>query len=143
MRRTFTLLAVLSAVCAAAVPAEAGSYESVMFATPSKNIVCNAYRFPGMPIGIRCDIFSGLKPMPARPPRCELDFGGTVQMRTTGPTRIGCVGDTLAGEKPSTLAYGTSFHFHGIACKSSFSGLRCVNRNSHGFFLSRSHSYLF
>jgi hypothetical protein len=143
MCRTLTLLVVLSAVCAAAVPAEAGSYESVMFATPSKNIVCNASLYPGVPVNIRCDIFSGLKPMPARPARCELDFGGTVQMRATGLSRIGCVGDTLAGEKPATLAYGTSFRFHGIACKSSFSGLRCVNHNGHGFFLSRDHSYLF
>ncbi len=114
MCRAFTQLAVPAAVCAVAVPAEARSYESVIFANSSMNIICNAYRFRDMPIGIRCDIFSGLKPQPARPPGCNLDYGGTVQMHVTGLSRIGCVGDINSSAKTSTLTYGTSFRFHGI-----------------------------
>jgi hypothetical protein len=141
--RRLAFLAVFAVMCVTAVPAEAGSYESVMFSTPSKNIICNAYRYFGDTIGIRCDISSGLKPRPARPEGCNLDYGGTVQMRVNGLSRIGCVGDTNSGSKTSTLAYGKRVRFHGITCESSFAGLRCTNASGHGFFLSRAHSYLF
>jgi hypothetical protein len=48
------------------------------FRTPSKNIYCAYFGT------LRCDIRSGLKPMPARPPGCDFDWGQTVVLGRSG-----------------------------------------------------------
>ena len=132
MRR---LLLVMLAVGAVAAPA-AGAYESATFKTPSGNIVC-AYSQWGSRESVRCDIRSGMTPKPSRPRGCNLDYGQGLSVSGTGRGRVTCAGDTILGMGGRALLYGTTFRRGRIACTSSKAGLRCTNKEGHGFFLSR------
>jgi hypothetical protein len=135
--------AALSAV-AAAVPS--GSRDEVIgFSTPSKNIGCDYAHFTTPPMSLaelRCDIRSGLRPKPARPVRCDLDWGDSYAMRKTGRPYVVCHGDTALGSK-KIIGYGRTWRHDGFTCVSRASGLRCTNLSGHGFFLSRARSYRF
>jgi hypothetical protein len=106
------------------------------FRTPSKNIACAFY--PASITGravFRCDLLSGLKPEPAR--HCDVDWTGA-SMGPRGKAGPTCAGDTVYDRSAPILAYGRTWSYGGIVCTSRSSGLTCRNRNSHGFFLSRS-----
>ena len=96
-----------------------------------------------MRASLRCDIRSGIKPKPAQPKSCELDFGDSYEIRTTGRTILVCHGDTAIDPRAKVLAYGKTWRTSPFTCASLKSGLRCKNGSGHGFFLSREHSYRF
>jgi hypothetical protein len=114
------------------------------FRTPSGNIGCvYASGQPGAGTSLRCDIRSGLKPKPARPKGCDLDYGDSYELPKTGRTIVVCHGDTAIDPHAHVLAYGKTWRYGGFTCTSKSTGLRCTNRGGHGFFMSRAHSYRF
>src|SRR5437764_12637459 len=93
------LAAAFVTVLAAAVPAAVASGTSIksdLFKTPSGNIGC-VYSPPFQNIGqaLRCDIRSGLRPRPARPKRCDLEFGDSLGMTRTSRVGFPCHGATV------------------------------------------------
>jgi hypothetical protein len=115
-----------------------------VFRMPSSNIGCVFSSDPGFggPY-LRCDILSGLKPAPARPKGCTLDWKYGYRMRPTGRARTVCAGDTAVDRRARAIPYGHRWSRGGFTCLSRRIGLRCRNRSGHGFFLSKRHSYRF
>lgn len=112
----------------------------VSFRTPSKNIYCmydSSYAY------LRCDISSGLRPLPPKPASCEFDWGGSVNMRRSGRSHVGCVSDSVHTPNARVLRYGTTWRRGGFTCTSRSTGLTCRNARGHGWFLSRQRSRLF
>ena len=132
MRRA-ALVAAL--VVAAAAPASAQA-ASAYFETPSRNIACGWYSGSGG--SLRCEIGSLLRPLPARPASCDVDWGYGISMGRTGRAQVLCAGDTIRRTgNVRILAYGSTWQRSGFRCTSSRTGLRCVNASGRGFFLSR------
>jgi hypothetical protein len=136
------LLSILIAFMLAATPARASSI-IITFRTPSGNIGCFFTSGIGPGPAIRCDIRSGLRPKPPRPRKCELDWGDSYELGATGRAGVTCHGDTAIDPRARVLRYGSTWRRGAFTCKSSVTGLRCRNRSSHGFFMSRQHSYRF
>jgi hypothetical protein len=128
------LLALLLLAAPAAASAQATtSLKVVNFRMPSKNIHCQ-YRSES-PAGLRCDIFSRLRPPPNA--RCTEGVWSAVTMTRTGKARPICISDTVYTPKSPVLAYGRTWKVGGFTCKSQRVGLTCRNLAGHGFFLSR------
>jgi hypothetical protein len=113
-----------------------------LFRTPSGNIGC-VYATQGKQSSVRCDIRSGLKPKPARPKACDLDYGDSYELANRGRTILVCHGDTALDPHAPVLGYGKTWHGVGLVCTSKTTGLRCTNTAGHGFFMSRARSYRF
>jgi hypothetical protein len=60
-------------------------------------------------------------------------------MRDTGPVTMECVdfNPRIADSVGDVAPYGVTGTFGGITCLSQESGLRCINRDGHGFQLAR------
>ena len=116
---------------------------AIPFRTPSGNIGCYYTSNRTLQATLRCDIRSGLKPAPAKPKNCTLDWGDSYELAPTGRTRLTCHGDTAIDPTSRILRYGTRWSRGGFTCTSRKAGLRCSNRGGHGFYLSRGHSYRF
>lgn len=131
--RGLGLLATI-AVALAALTSSAVSAQPRMsgFKTPSGNIVC--VYFAG---SIRCDIGTGVRPLPRRPKDCDVDWGQGVSLARSGRAWIVCAGDTVMFVDVPTLAYGRTWKRGDITCVSRSVGLTCRNRSERGFFLSR------
>jgi hypothetical protein len=131
---------VLAGVAALVLAGAAAATPGIgFFRTPTGNIGC-VYAAPGagLPAAyLRCDIRSGLRPRPARPKGCDLDWGDSVELRRTGRTLVTCHGDTALDPHAPVLTYGKSFVRPGFKCVSKATGLTCTNAAGHGFFLSR------
>jgi hypothetical protein len=130
-------LLVLAAALAVAAPA-GGARPDEFFRTPSKNIRCGYFVAQ-----LRCDIASGLKPLPPKPTSCDFDWGQTYFLTRRGRAVIGCVSDSVSSPSARVLAYGTTWRKGGIVCRSRAIGMRCTNTSGHGFFMSRARSYRF
>lgn len=105
------------------------------FRMPSKNVGC------GLDASVlRCDILSGLVPEPTQ--ACELDWTGFV-LEASGPAQPECAGDTVYDVNTPVLAYGERWSKNGITCESREAGLRCQNKDGHGFTLARGASTTF
>ena len=118
-----------------------GSSGADTFRLPSGNIYCAYEHYSFAPIDLRCEIRTGVRPLPPKPKWCDVDWGAGYAMRQTGHASILCVGDTIHDPKAKVLAYGANRKFGVFRCSSSRAGLRCVNSTGHGFFLSKEHSY--
>ena len=108
---------------------------------PSRNIECA--EFTGARATIRCDIRSGLKPLPPKPASCEFDWGAGYIMGRRGRAHVSCVSDSVHDPSARVLRYGTIWRRDGFVCVSRTAGLRCRNAAGNGFFLSRRRSYAF
>jgi hypothetical protein len=134
-------------VCVVTVFAStAAAARLMLFQTPSRNIGC-AY-LPAISRGdvptLRCEIGSGLRPLPPHARRCvQGDFGQAVAMARRGRARAICISDTVRTPSATVLRYGHTIHVGGFSCTSRRTGLRCTNGARHGWFLSRQRSYLF
>jgi hypothetical protein len=102
---------------------------SPTFQMPSKNIGCTF----GEGVLV-CDVLSGLNPEPKK--SCELDWTG-MEMESNGPAQPRCAGDTAYVQSAPVLAYGDTWGSGGFFCTSATTGLKCFNRDEHGFSLSR------
>ena len=143
------ICAVPAFVALVAASAQArGTDEVTGFSTPSKNIGCQYARFdaqgntPAFPATLRCDIRTGLRPKPAKPRGCNLDWGDSLEMRKRSRVTVTCHGDTALGDR-HVLGYGKTWRHDGFTCVSRMSGLTCRNLAGHGFFLSRQRSRIF
>lgn len=147
VHRLIPMVAPLLAACllSVAFPLDGDAAPSPsFFRTPSGNIGCvYAPAGSGFQASVRCDIRSGLKPKPARPKRCDLDYGDSYTLFRTGRAVVTCHGDTALDPQAPVLAYGKTWRRNGLACSSKAVGLRCTNPAGHGFFLSRARSYRF
>ncbi len=114
------------------------------FRLPSGNVYCAYEHYSFAPVDLRCEIRSGVKPLPPRPKACgDADWGGGYSMRRTGPAHVLCITDTIYDPKAKLLGYGTTWRGGGFTCISRAAGLRCTNAGGDGFFLSRQRSYSF
>ncbi len=142
MERLLLAGAVL-ACCMSFVGSAQAAPSFVTFLTPSGNIGCG-YATGSGPPSLRCDISSGIKPRPSRPPGCKhLNWGDSYTMNANGHVLLTCHGDTVIIKGSKVIAYGKSWSRGGFVCLSRSTGLRCKNRSGHGWFLSRQHSYRF
>ncbi len=142
MKRLLLAGAALASWLSFAGSAQAGP-TFVTFLTPSGNIGCG-YSTGFGPRSLRCDIASGLKPRPSRPPDCkDLNWGDSYTMNVNGRVIVTCHGDTAIIKGSKVIGYGETWSRGGFVCLSRSIGLRCKNRSGHGFFLSRRHSYRF
>ena len=107
------------------------------FKTPSRNIYCAAGG------GLRCDIRSGVRPRPAHPSSCTVDYGQGVELSRRGRAKYVCAGDTVLGLNVPTLRYGQTWSRGGVTCTSRSTGLTCRNKSGRGFFMSRERTRLF
>jgi uncharacterized protein DUF6636 len=126
-----------------ALAAALGASGADTFRTPSGNIYCAYEHYSFAPIDLRCEIRSGIKPLPAKPASCQGDWGAGYAMRQTGAPHVLCITDTIYDSKATVLAYGTTRQFGVFKCSSSAAGLRCANASGRGFLLSKEHSYTF
>jgi hypothetical protein len=133
-------IAVFAASVVAVGPASAKPAAQEFFRTPSKNIYC---AWLSGPRTIRCDILSGVRPLPPKPPSCDFDWGAGFDLKRTGRARILCVSDSVVTNSAKVLRYGQTWSRGGFTCRSRVTGLRCRNSAGHGFFLSRQRSYRF
>jgi len=138
--RIVTIVVVASVLFPAAASA---AFRIVHFRTPSGNIQCGYVSGGGFPDELRCEILSGVRPLPPKPSSCKFDWGGGYRLTPTGGARVLCVSDTIRAPKPPVLAYGRTWSGGAFKCLSQSIGLRCSNRSGHGFFLSRERSYAF
>uniref|UniRef100_UPI003BAD83FB DUF6636 domain-containing protein n=1 Tax=Stappia sp. TaxID=1870903 RepID=UPI003BAD83FB len=124
-----------------AVPALADVWT---FETPSKNIQCTVGQEADALSDITCTIInrSGPPALP-RPEDCRADWGHTFSMREKGPARLECTKTDTGRDGFDTADYGVTGEFGGFVCQSSRKGLKCNNRDGHGFFLSRAKQTLF
>lgn len=134
-----TAIAVIAASVVIAFP-PAAEPASSFFRTPSKNIYCAWLSGPST---LRCDILSGVRPLPPKPPSCDFDWGVGFDLRRTGRARILCVSDSVVTSSARVLRYGQTWRRGGFTCISRITGLRCRNASGRGFFLSRQRSYRF
>jgi hypothetical protein len=140
LRATIVLTAL--ALVAGATPAS-GASGAETFRTPSGNVFCAYEHYDFAPTRLRCDIRSGIKPLPPKPASCTLDWGQGYSLRQIGFAHVLCAGDTIYDPKAKVLAYGRTWHGGGFTCISRKAGLRCLNPRGHGFFLSKEHSYTY
>jgi protein kinase-like protein/uncharacterized protein DUF6636 len=115
--------------------------QAASFRTPTGNIGCHiGSRLASSP-KIRCDIGTGLRPRPPRPKGCNLDWGFGYALAPTGRSQVVCAVGAALEPKARVLRYGSAWRGDGFTCLSRTAGLRCVNRDGHGFFLSVGHSF--
>ena len=129
------------AICALGATAGAAHGGIVSFRMPSGNIYCA--ELTGVRATLRCDIRSGVKPLPPKPASCRFDWGAGFTMGRRGRARVSCVSDSVYNPSARVLRYGTTWRRDGFVCVSRPAGLRCRNASGHGFFLSRRRSYAF
>ena len=134
-RSALTVAVALGALAAA--PAAATALPG--FQTPSGNIHCMGYGGE-----LRCDIRTTTNGRPQRPRRCEFDWGTAyATKRGWRRGRRLCVSDTVYDPAHHKVAYGHSWAYAGVVCRSEARGLTCRNPGGHGFFLSQGSQRLF
>src|SRR5919206_5221279 len=90
------------------------------FRMPSGNVYCAYEHYSFAPIRLRCEIRSGVKPLPPRPASCrDADWGAGYSLRPTGPAHVLCITDTVYDPKAKVLPYGTTRQFGVFRCSSS------------------------
>jgi hypothetical protein len=107
--------------------------------TPSHNIFCQiSPAGDGQPTPeVRCDIQQMSSKPPRAPRDCPLSWGDAFVLDPSGPGRLLCHGDTVANPSDPVIPYGTQWGAYGLVCNSQTTGLTCVNRQGHGFMVSR------
>lgn len=106
-----------------------GSIDS--FTSPTGNIGCYISSDSA-----RCDIRDRTFSPPPEPEECGLDWGNSVEV-AADVAGFACVGDTVMGSE-ATLKYGNSTVVGDFGCRSTETGVTCINRKTmHGFLISR------
>jgi hypothetical protein len=117
------------------------------FILPSKNIYCllrdYSARSSLQNIFLRCEIVSGLRPMPPKPSACEFDWGGGLVLPRSKKAQVLCASDSAYSPNYPILQYGQTWKKSGFTCKSSTDGLTCTNPEGQNFFLNREEWQIF
>ena len=113
------------------------------FETPSTNIQCTVGHAASFS-DITCTIIeiNGASTIP-RPSNCHSDWGHTFFMYDTGRAEVLCEPTSRSKGGYERADYGVTGQFGGFTCHSSKKGLKCSNRDGHGFFLSRRKQMVF
>jgi hypothetical protein len=115
----------------------------VGFVTPSLNIGCFIEDNNEFSPQARCDIHERTWTPPPRPPRCDLDWGGGLELNATGLGQFTCASDSAFVAKP-VLAYDHGYRVGRFVCTGRAAGVTCKNeRTGHGFFISRDKTRVF
>ena len=115
------------------------------FKSPSGNILCSLSDYDNVR-SVRCDIIEkdGKVPIQPAPADCEDDWGNMFTVPSSGPAALECAGDLVANpESAKVLKYGDVINKYGITCQSEKAGMTCINRDGHGFIVSRATQKLF
>jgi hypothetical protein len=137
MRTMILCIALLLAGAASAVAAPPKAFH--FFHSPSGNIDCLVTKDFA-----RCDIRQHTFRGPARPKRCDLEWGSVLEIgKSDRRGGFGCVGDTVRDPSARALAYGKTIRAGGMHCTSRTDGVRCANSRGHGFLLGRTKYRLF
>jgi hypothetical protein len=137
-------IVVFAASLVIGAPASAAAPTAYFFRTPSKNIYCAWTSATNeVPAVLRCDILSGVRPLPPKPRSCDFDWGAGFDLKRLGRARILCVSDSVVTSSARVLRYAQTWSRGGFTCISRSIGLRCRNLSGHGFFLSRQRSFRF
>jgi hypothetical protein len=108
--------------------------------TPSGNIECTLD--PSKGFGVVCNAIKHEWTLPPKPASCEFEWTDAVFLEPAGRPRFWC-SSNAAIYGPNhywpriDFPYGASVTSSGVICTSRVSGVRCANRDKHGFFLSR------
>jgi hypothetical protein len=120
---------------AAAHDSSAAQMGIARFQMPSRNIGCGFVpASSSSPAYLRCDILSGLRPVPRR--HCMLDWTGLL-LGTSTRGQANCAGDTIYSRSAATLRYGQTWRRGPFSCTSRRTGVTCRSAAGHGFFLTR------
>jgi len=114
------------------------------FETPSQNVQCVVGEgFEGSDISCTIINRSG-SPASPRPSSCKGDWGHSFEMYDRGPAKLVCsdLQDVTKGAQ-QVAEYGVKGEFGGFICTSSKTGLKCLNTDGNGFFLSRRKQVLY
>ena len=76
------------------------------FRMPSGNIYCAYEHYSFAPKDLRCEIRTGIKPLPPKPSWCDVDWGAGYAMRQIGLAHVLCIGDTIYDPNAKVLATG-------------------------------------
>lgn len=118
----------------------------LQFRTPSSNIYCQiAVGGMNERTGVACDIGdrSGNPPIQPKPNDCDYDWGYRFSLGSSSDAGLECGSDSLKSEAGFVLEYNDTVSVNGISCRSSETGLECLNRRGQGFHLSRRVQRLF
>ena len=131
---------VLASAGVGGAPAAGADSELYFFGSPSGNIVCLSDSS-----WVRCDIRDRNWSPPPRPADCpsQTGYGQGINLEATGYPAFVCGGDTTFGGDAPILHYGGQETALGYTCFSEITGMRCQNRDNHGFTLSREGYQLF
>ncbi|WP_188108815.1 DUF6636 domain-containing protein [Mycolicibacter arupensis] len=114
--------------------------EMHFFKSPSGNIACLVDAD-----WVRCDIEERDWSPPPRPADCpsQTGYGQGIHLDAYGKPEFVCAGDTTFSPDAKTLKYGERDSSTTILCTSEAAGIRCENREGHGFVISRESYELF
>ncbi|BBX13355.1 hypothetical protein MNVM_24360 [Mycobacterium novum] len=140
VRAAAIAVATLTAAAISGAPTAAAQPEMYFFESPSGNIACLSASD-----WVRCDIRERDWSPPPRPADCpsQTGYGQGINLEATGKPTFVCAGDTTFGGDARTLRYGDRDATTGYTCFSEQSGIRCENRDDHGFTISRESYELF
>ncbi|WP_161882355.1 DUF6636 domain-containing protein [Deinococcus alpinitundrae] len=138
--KPWLLLVVLGLGCATA-SAQSTSLDDG-FSLPSKRLQCQ-FAPDGPAFTLRCDVLEPAFKAPRQPADCTLAWGDSLGLDDNGKPYFTCHGDTVVDLARPVLAYGQVWRRGGINCVSSTAGVRCSNRDGHGFELARARYRLF
>ncbi len=132
MKRSLLAVAFLLALPAPGAVAKTVKYKR--FVSPSGQIRCYAVKYGGKGIECHADYLERIG---------ELD--PYLGLEPRGRARHGERGDFpgFPNARERTLRYGDVYKRKGVRCKMRESGLRCRNRDRHGFHLAKGDTYRF
>ena len=122
----------IAAILSVATPAL--GYRIEGFQTPTGSVHCI---YVADERSLRCDVLEPGNGQPPAPDACDLDWGAMFSLGDRGlPTRI-CAGDTSIDARHPVLGHDRKWRQDGLACTVHKQGLRCTNRDGHGWLLDR------
>jgi hypothetical protein len=120
-----------------------GGPQLAFFLSPTHNIGCQVASGPDGGEA-RCDIRTHTYQPPDRPSDCDLDWGDSLVVSTTGAGGFSCHGDTAFDPGSAELGYGQQIVVGPFRCDSERTGVTCTNVDTgHGFSLRRGDYRLF
>lgn len=137
---TVTAAVALISAAISGTPGARAQPDMHFFESPSGNIACLADAD-----WVRCDIQERDWTPPPRPADCpsETGYGQGIVLEATGKPTFICAGDTTFGGDARILDYGERESSTAYRCTSETTGIRCDNRDGHGFTIARESYDLF
>ncbi|WP_067383662.1 DUF6636 domain-containing protein [Mycobacterium sp. 1164966.3] len=130
----------LSALATAFDPAAAGAETYYQFQSPSGDIAC-AMGSLGNKAFADCEITDHAWVAPARPDRCEGEWGDRLELRQGTAAGFVCNSDSLRGSNLPTLTYGSAWTVNPLTCDSEPTGMTCTDGSTGRYFRLSRESY--